>query len=103
MNTFKKASIIASIALATSAASFAGVTPHEHNRQITRGNGAASAESVQLSSVQGAKATPHTIIRQTRVATQHKALREDVNSSLAVKATEGLERMKTASQRTRNS
>ena len=103
MNSFKKVSIIAIIALSTAGATFAGATPHESNRQITRGSGAASAQSVELSSVRGAKATPHTIIRHTRVASQRQALRNDVNTSLAAKASEGVKRMKTASQRTRNS
>ena len=103
MNSFKKASIIATIALSTAGASFAGVTPHESNRQITRGSGAANVEAVELSSVRGAKATPHTIIRHTRVASQREALRGGVSTSLAAKASQGVKRMKTASQRTRNS
>ena len=103
MNTFQKASFIAAITLSAAGSAFASMTPQEHNRQITRGNGAAEVGSVEFRSVSGAKATPHTVIRHTRVASERKALRNEVNTSRAVKVTKMAKREQTPFQKNRNS
>lgn len=103
MTLFKKVFIIAAAATAFSANVFAAPTPHEKNRQIERGTGFEMKKMVDFSTVSGAIATPHTIIRHTRLASERKALREDVSSSNVVKASKMVACAKTASQRTRNS
>ena len=103
MNSFKKASIIATIIIAATSSAFASMTPHEHNRQITRGNGVNSADSVEFATVQGSKATPHTVIRNTRVASQRKTLRKEVNSSRAAQPTQVAKSARTPFQKNRNS
>ncbi|MGB0372799.1 MAG: hypothetical protein ACPGN3_15800 [Opitutales bacterium] len=103
MNTFKKASIITTLALALAGTAFAGATPHEKNRQLDRGHYASKSESVKLSEVRGAKLTPHAINRLRSATGKVKAEKNEVNSSLAAVSSASSARVKTPSQRNRNS
>lgn len=96
-------SIIATLALTLAGTAFAGVNPHEQNRQLVRGNGAADVQELKLYEVEGNKISSHVINRDITTASQRDALLSEVSESFSASSAKDVARAESPFQRNRNS
>ena len=96
-------SIIVTLALTLAGTAFAAVNPHEQNRQLVRGNGAAEVQATELYEVQGNKISTHAINRDISTASQREEALSSVNANFSASSSRDMARAETPFQRNRNS